>query len=217
MWCSSFFTPSFPTSFVGEYGNSDCPSLDAWKVLAACGFNCRSTLVMQHLEFSHSPFYRCTACQLLTTCMTLECRSWDTSSVFLLDLGSSPGRYPDPQYGDSPAGSLHMKPKAWIIKTQGSPRVTLKHGLGCYPIRWKKWAELLLGRKEDWISTSHTMGKDFSTLLYFLGTKISSILNGGRKTQKILIFSACPDQKDWGKHTLHISVEFTYGLGTTKP
>lgn len=124
MWCSSFFTPSFPTSFVGEYGNSDCPSLDAWKVLAACGFNCRSTLVMQHLEFSHSPFYRCTACQLLTTCMTLECRSWDTSSVFLLDLGSSPGRYPDPQYGDSPAGSLHMKPKAWIIKTQGSPRVT---------------------------------------------------------------------------------------------
>ena len=50
-----------------------------------------------------------------------------------------------------------------------------------------------------------------------LGIKIPSILSGGRKAQKTLIFSAGPDQGGWGKPTSEISAGFSYGLDAAKP
>lgn len=50
-----------------------------------------------------------------------------------------------------------------------------------------------------------------------LGRKLFSILSSGRKAQKMLIFSAGPDQGGWGKPTLQISAGFSYGLDAAKP
>lgn len=97
-------------------------------------------------------------------------------------------------------------------KTQPGPRVTLKRGFGCRPTRWKKWAQLHLGRKEGLIQHVTHHGKGLLTL----GIKNPSILGGGRKARNTLIFSAGPVQGGWGKPTLQISVGFSYDLDATK-
>lgn len=71
---------------------------------------------------------KCTACQLLTTCSELECGNWDTSCIFLLDLGSSLGRCSDLPCGASPA------PVRWPVpfcemEEMGSDAVRQKSGL----------------------------------------------------------------------------------------
>lgn len=87
--CCSFFTP-FSSQVLWALWQQ-------WSSLLGCLegscwlWFCLS--VLQYLVFSLA-LSKCTACTLLITCLRLECGNQDTSCIFLLDLSSSPGRYP---------------------------------------------------------------------------------------------------------------------------
>lgn len=201
-----------PTSFVG-YGKSHCPSLDAWKVLAGCGSNCKLILVTQHLKV-----FSLTLLQMHSLSAPrdlFEPRVWKLGHQLRLPTGSwlFSRQVPSPLLWSQSSWRTSHKAQSLRQKDTAGPRVSLKHGFRRHPTKWKKWAQLHSGRKEGWIQhvTHHEQG------LLTLGIKIPSILSGGRKAQKMLIFSAGPDQGGWGKPTLQTSVGFSYGLDAARP